>query len=115
MDYIKNIDQEQLKQDVPSFRVGDTLQVHYRIKEGNRERVQLFEGTVISRTGGGVNEAFTVRRLSYGIGVERTFLLNSPRVEKLVVTREGKARRAKLFYLRQRVGKAAKVKEKKSY
>ncbi len=115
MDYIKNIDQEQLKQDVPSFRVGDTLQVHYRIKEGNRERIQLFEGTVISRTGGGVNEAFTVRRLSYGIGVERTFLLNSPRVEKLVVTREGKARRAKLFYLRQRVGKAAKVKEKKSY
>ncbi len=115
MDYIKNIDQEQLKQDVPSFRVGDTLQVHYRIKEGNRERVQLFEGTVISRTGGGVNEAFTVRRLSYGIGVERTFLLNSPRVEKVVVTREGKARRAKLFYLRQRVGKAAKVKEKKSY
>ncbi|MDY3051791.1 MAG: 50S ribosomal protein L19 [Ndongobacter sp.] len=115
MDYIKNIEDEQLKQDLPEFRVGDNLQVHYRVKEGTRERIQLFEGTVIKRQGGGVNETFTVRRLSYGVGVERTFLLHSPRVEKLVVTRKGKVRRAKLYYLRDRQGKAAKVKEKKSY
>ncbi len=115
MDFIKNIEQEQMKQEVPAFRVGDTLQVHYKVTEGSRERIQLFEGTVIKRQGGGVNETFTVRRLSYGVGVERTFLLHSPRVENLVVTRRGKARRAKLYYLRQRVGKAAKVREKKNY
>ncbi len=115
MDFIKNIEAEQLKKEVPEFRVGDTLQVHYRIKEGSRERIQLFEGTCIKRQHGGVNESFTVRRLSYGVGVERTFLLHSPRVEKLVVTRHGKARRARLFYLRNRVGKAAKVREKKNY
>ena len=115
MDFIKNIEQEQMKEDIPSFRIGDTLQVHYRIKEGSRERIQLFEGTVIKRQGGGVNETFTVRRVAYGVGVERTFLLHSPRVEKLVITRRGKARRAKLYYLRSRIGKAAKVKEKKNY
>lgn len=115
MDYIKNIEDSQLKQDLPEFRVGDTLQVHYKIVEGTRERVQLFEGTVIKRQGGGVNETFTVRRLSYGVGVERTFLLHSPRIEKLQVVRKGKVRRARLFYLRDRQGKAAKVKEKKNY
>lgn len=104
-----------MKQDLPAFRVGDTLQVHYRIKEGSRERVQLFEGTCIKRQGGGVNETFTVRRVSYGVGVERTFLTHSPRVEKLVVTRQGKVRRARLYYLRDRQGKAAKVKEKTNY
>ena len=115
MDYIKQIEAEQLKSDVPAFRVGDNLKVHYRIKEGSRERIQMFEGTVIKRQNGGVNETFTVRRLSYGVGVERTFLLHSPRVEKIEVTRRGKVRRAKLYYLRDRQGKAAKVKEKKSY
>lgn len=115
MDFIKSIEAEQLKQDVPAFRVGDNVKVHYRIKEGTRERIQLFEGTVIKRQGGSVNETFTVRRLSSGVGVERTFLLHSPRVEKLEVTRQGKVRRAKLFYLRDRVGKAAKVREKKNY
>jgi len=115
MDIIKMIEQEQLKNDVTSFNVGDTVQVHYRIKEGNRERIQVFEGTVIKRQGGGIGATFTVRRISYGVGVERTFALNSPKIEKLVVTRKGKVRRAKLYYLRDRLGKAAKVKEKKNY
>lgn len=115
MDIIKMIEEEQLKKDIPEFNVGDTLQVHYRIKEGTRERVQLFEGTVIKRQGGGARETFTVRRISYGVGVERTFPLHSPRIEKLVVTRKGKVRRAKLYYLRGRQGKAAKVKEKTLY
>lgn len=115
MDYIKSIEDAQLKSDLPEFRVGDTLQVYYKIVEGTRERVQLFEGTVIKRQGGGVNETFTVRRLSYGVGVERTFLLHSPRIDQLKVSRKGKVRRARLFYLRDRQGKAAKVKEKKNY
>ena len=115
MDIIKMIEEEQLKKDIPEFSVGDTLQVHYRIKEGTRERVQVFEGTVIKRQGGGARETFTVRRISYGVGVERTFPLHSPRIEKLVVTRKGKVRRAKLYYLRGRQGKAAKVKEKTLY
>lgn len=115
MDYIQKLETEQLKQDLPIFRIGDTVKVYYRIKEGTRERVQLFEGTVIKRQNGSVNETFTVRRISNGVGVERTFLLHSPRVEKIEVSRQGKARRAKLYYLRQRVGKAAKVKERKSY
>jgi large subunit ribosomal protein L19 len=115
MDIIKMIEEEQLKKDIPEFSVGDTLQVHYRIKEGTRERVQVFEGTVIKRQGGGVRETFTVRRISYGVGVERTFPLHSPRIEKLVVTRKGKVKRAKLYYLRGRQGKAAKVKEKTLY
>ncbi len=115
MEIIKQIEKEQFKSDIPTFNVGDTVKVHYRIKEGNRERIQIFEGTVIKKQGGSNREAFTVRRLSYGVGVERTFLLHSPRVEKIEVTKQGKVRRAKLFYLRGRVGKAAKVKEKTDY
>jgi large subunit ribosomal protein L19 len=115
MEIIKELEAAQKKKDVDHFRVGDTVQVHYRIKEGNRERVQVFEGTVLKRQGGGNRETFTVRRLSYGVGVERTFPVHSPRVEKIVVTRRGRARRAKLNYLRQRQGKAAKVKELRKY
>ncbi|NLM06397.1 MAG: 50S ribosomal protein L19 [Tissierellia bacterium] len=115
MDYIKQIEQEQLKNDIPAFNAGDTIKVHYRIIEGARERVQVFEGTVLKIQGHGVRKTFTVRRLSYGVGVERTFPLHSPRIEKIEVVRKGKVRRAKLFYLRDRQGKSAKVKEKKSY
>ena len=115
MDIIRQIEKEELKSEIPSFNVGDTVKVHYRIKEGNRERIQIFEGTVIKRQGGSNRETFTVRRLSYGVGVERTFLVNSPRVEKVEVTKHGKVRRSKLFYLRGRVGRAAKIKEKTDY
>lgn len=115
MDIIKMIEDEQLKKDIPSFNVGDTVKVHYRVKEGTRERIQIFEGTVIKRQGGGARETFTVRRISYGVGVERTFPLHSPRIEKMEVTRKGKVRRSKLYYLRGRQGKAAKVKEKTNY
>lgn len=115
MDIIKKIENEQLRNDLTPFNVGDTVQVHYRIVEGTRERIQVYEGTVIKKQGGGIGETFTVRRLSYGVGVERTFPLHSPRVEKLSVTRRGKVRRAKLYYLRDRQGKAAKVKEKRLY
>lgn len=115
MDIIKSIEQEQRKESIPAFQVGDTIQVFYRIVEGSRERVQVFEGTVIKRQGGGVRETMTVRRLSYGVGVERTFLIHSPRIEQIKVVRRGKVRRARLYYLRGRQGKAAKVKEKKSY
>ncbi len=108
---IKKIEEEQLKQDVTEFRVGDTVRVHAKIKEGNRERVQIFEGTVIKRQGGGVRETFTVRKTSNGVGVERTWPVHSPSIGKIEVVRNGKVRRAKLTYLRQRVGKAAKVKE----
>ena len=112
MDIIKSIEHEQLKNKIPDLRVGDTVRVHAKIKEGNRERIQVFEGIIIKKQGGGVNETFTVRRISYGVGVEKTFLLHSPNVEKVEVTRVGKTRRAKLYYLRDRVGKAAKTKEK---
>lgn len=115
MDIIRSIEDSQMKDNIPNFNVGDTIQVHYRVKEGNRERIQIFEGTVIQRQGGGVRETFTVRRLSYGVGVERTFPVHSPRVEKIVVTRRGKVRRSRLYYLRERQGKSAKVKEKKKY
>ena len=115
MNVIKLIEEEQKKENLPVFNVGDTVKVHYRVKEGTRERIQIFEGTVIKRQGGGVGETFTVRRLSYGVGVERTFPLHSPRVEDIVVTRRGNARRAKLYYLRERQGRAARVKEKKNY
>ena len=115
MDLIRSIEQEQLKGEVALFNVGDTVKVHYRIKEGNRERVQIFEGIVIKRQGGSNRETFTVRKIAYGVGVERTFPVHSPRIEKIEVTRKGKVRRAKLFYLRERTGKAAKVKEKRSY
>lgn len=114
MDYIKMLEQEQLRE-VVEFNVGDTVQVYYQIKEGNRERVQMFEGTVMKRQGTGVRETFTVRRLSYGVGVERTFPVHSPKIDKLVVTRKGKVRRARLNYLRQRTGKSARVKEKTNY
>ena len=112
MDIIKSIEHEQLKNTIPNLKVGDTVRVHQRIKEGNRERIQVFEGIIIKKQGGGVNETFTVRRISYGVGVEKTFLVHSPLVEKVEVVRVGKARRAKLFYLRDRVGKASKTKEK---
>ena len=111
MDMIKAFTNEQLKAEVPQFNVGDTVRVHNKIVEGTRERIQLFEGTVIAKKNGGISETFTVRRISYGVGVEKTFPLHSPRVEKVEVVRTGKVRRAKLYYLRDRVGKAAKVKE----
>ena len=102
---------EQLKESVPSFNIGDTIRVHNKIKEGTRERIQMFEGTVIARRGSGISETFTVRRVSYGCGVEKTFPLHSPHVEKVDIIRRGKVRRAKLYYLRDRVGKSSKVKE----
>ena len=110
-DIIKNIEAAQLKNEVPEFKVGDTVRVHGKIKEGNRERVQVFEGIVLKRQGGGNRETFTVRKSSNGIGVEKTWPLHSPNVVKVEVIRHGKVRRAKLFYLRDRVGKAARVKE----
>jgi len=112
MDIIKSIEHEQLKNKIPALKVGNTVKVHQRIKEGNRERIQVFEGIIIKKQGGGVNATFTVRRLSYGVGVEKTFMVHSPMVEKVELVRVGKARRAKLYYLRDRVGKAAKTKEK---
>ena len=108
---IKNIEAAQLKAEVPAFNVGDTVRVSAKVKEGNRERVQLFEGTVLKRQGGGVRETFTVRKTSNGVGVEKTWPVHSPVIEKIEVVRRGKVRRAKLNYLRTRVGKAAKVKE----
>ena len=102
---------EQLKAEVPSFNIGDTVKVHNKIKEGTRERIQIFEGTVIARKGSGVSSTFTVRRVSYNVGVERVFPVNSPNVEKIEVIRHGRIRRSKLYYLRDRVGKAAKLKE----
>ena len=110
-DIIRNIEASQLKAEAPEFRVGDTVRVHALIKEGNRERVQVFEGTVLKRQGGSSRETFTVRKNSNGIGVEKTWPLHSPHVVKVEVIRRGKVRRAKLFYLRERTGKAAKVKE----
>jgi large subunit ribosomal protein L19 len=111
MDLIKTFTNEQLKAEVPSFSIGDTVRVENKIKEGNRERIQVYEGTVIARHGGGISETFTVRRVTYGCGVEKTFPLHSPNVAGITVVRVGKVRRAKLYYLRDRVGKASKVKE----
>ena len=111
-DIIKNIEAEQLKAEVPEFRTGDTVRVHALIKEGNRERIQIFEGTVLKRQGGSTRETFTVRKSSNGVGVEKTWPIHSPHVVKVEVIRQGKVRRAKLNYLRDRVGKAAKVKER---
>ncbi|WP_055667837.1 50S ribosomal protein L19 [Desnuesiella massiliensis] len=108
---LRAIEAEQIRNDLPQFNVGDTVKVHVKVKEGNRERIQVFEGTVIKRQNGGLRETFTVRRIAYNVGVERTFPVNAPIIEKIEVTRRGKVRRAKLFYLRDRVGKAAKVKE----
>ena len=109
---IKNIEAAQLKTDITDFRVGDTVRVHGKIKEGNRERIQIFEGTVLKRQGGSTRETFTVRKSSNGVGVEKTWPIHSPHVVKVEVIRQGKVRRAKLNYLRDRVGKAAKVKER---
>ena len=111
MDIIKSIEHEQLKNKIPDLHVGDTIKVHQRIKEGNRERIQVFEGIIIKKQGGGLNATFTVRRVAYGVGVEKTFLVHSPMVEKVELVRVGKSRRAKLYYLRDRVGKSAKTKE----
>ena len=111
MDLIKELSAKQMKADAPQVSVGDTVKVHVKVKEGARERVQIFEGTVIAKKHGGIQETFTVRRVSYGVGVEKTFPMHSPNVEKVEVVRKGKVRRAKLYYLRDRVGKAAKVKE----
>ncbi len=112
MDIIKMLEDEQLNSDVVEFNVGDTVKVHYRIKEGSRERIQIFEGTVLKKQGVGVRSTFTVRRIASGVGVERTFSVHSPKIEKLEISRKGKVRRARLNYLRQRTGKSAKVKER---
>ena len=111
MNLIEAFTNEQLKSELPLVRIGDTIRVHNKIKEGARERIQMFEGTVIAKHGGGISETFTVRRISYGVGVEKTFPIHSPNVVKVDVIRVGKVRRAKLYYLRDRVGKASKVKE----
>ena len=112
MDLIKALTNEQLKSEVPELNIGDTVRVHNKIKEGNKERIQMFEGTIIAIKGSGISESFTVRRVSYGIGVEKTFPVHSPNVEKVDIIRSGQVRRAKLYYLRDRAGKSAKVKEK---
>ncbi|GAA4063450.1 MAG TPA: 50S ribosomal protein L19 [Bacilli bacterium] len=110
---IADITKDQLRTDHPEFRPGDTVKVHVKVVEGERERIQLFEGVVIKRQNGGISETFTVRKISYGVGVERTFPVHSPRVAQIEVTRHGKVRRAKLYYLRDRRGKAARIKEKR--
>lgn len=112
MDLLKTFNEKFTKENAPSVTVGDTVRVSLRVKEGNRERTQVFEGTVIAKKHGGIEETFTVRRISYGVGVEKVFPVHSPIVEKVEVVRHGKVRRAKLYYLRDRVGKSAKVKEK---
>lgn len=111
MDAIKQLTQSQLKENKPQITIGDTVRVHVKIREGERERIQVFEGTVIARNNSGISETFTVRRLSYGVGVERVFPVHSPNVDKVELVRHGRVRRSKLYYLRDRVGKAAKVKE----
>ena len=112
MDSLQQITQEQIRTDLPQLSIGDTVRVYVKVKEGNRERLQMFEGTIIKKNHGGIQETFTVRRVSYGVGVERTFPTNSPKIDHIDVVRHGRVRRAKLYYLRDRVGKAAKVKEK---
>ena len=112
MDLIKDLTKDLIRTDLPELEVGSTVKVHVKVKEGNRERIQVFEGTIIKIQHGGIQKTFTVRRLSYGIGVERTFPVNSPKIAKIEVVRKGKVRRARLYYLRDRVGKAAKVRER---
>lgn len=112
MNLIETLENEQLKE-VPEFGPGDTVRVHVRVVEGERERIQVFEGVVIKRTGGGINENFTVRKVSQGVGVERTFPIHSPKIDKVEVTRRGRVRRARLHYLRERVGRAARIREKR--
>lgn len=113
MDYIKMIEEEQMKKDLPDFRPGDTVRVHVRVVEGTRERIQVYEGVVIKIKGGGLRETFTVRRVTYGVGVERTFPLHSPRIDKIEVARRGVVRRAKLYYLRGLSGKAARIRDRR--
>lgn len=108
---LAEITKEQLRTDLPEFGPGDTVRVHAKVIEGNKERIQVFEGVVIARKHGGINETFTVRKISHGVGVERTFMLHSPRIDKIEVVRRGKVRRAKLYYLRKKIGKAARIKE----
>ncbi len=112
MDILKSIESEQIRADIPNLEIGDYIKVHAKIIEGNRERIQVFEGTVIAKKGSGLKETFTVRRVSYGVGVERIFPVNSPRIDHIELVRKGVVRRAKLYYLRDRVGKAAKIKER---
>ncbi|MCI6012425.1 MAG: 50S ribosomal protein L19 [Firmicutes bacterium] len=112
MDLLKAITQDYLKDDIPAFNVGDTVRVHIKIKEGNRERIQVFEGFVLKKQNGGISETFTVRKISSGVGVEKTFPIHSPKIEKIEVVRRGEVRRAKLNYMRERTGKAAKIKSK---
>ena len=112
MDLIKELNKEQLQKEKPVVKVGDTVRVHVKVKEGSRERIQVFEGTIIARKGGGIGETITVRRISYGVGCEKVFPLHSPNVAMIETVRQGKVRRAKLYYLRDRMGKAAKIKEK---
>ncbi len=115
MNLVDVIEKEQLKNDIPNFQPGDTVKVHVKVVEGTRERIQVFEGVVIRRKGSSISETFTVRRVSYGVGVERTFPLHSPRIAKIEVSRRGRVRRARLYYLRERRGKAARVKERRRY
>ncbi|NLJ86087.1 MAG: 50S ribosomal protein L19 [Firmicutes bacterium] len=115
MDLLQLIENEQLKKDVPDFRPGDTVRVHVRVVEAERERIQIFEGVVIARSGGGIRETFTVRKVTQGVGVERVFPVHSPRVANIEVIRRGKVRRAKLYYLRQRVGRAARIRERRTW
>ncbi|MDR9757486.1 MAG: 50S ribosomal protein L19 [Thermacetogeniaceae bacterium] len=110
---MKMVEQDYLKKDIPSFRPGDTVRVYVKVVEGGRERIQVFEGTVLRRRGSGLSETFTVRRVTYGVGVERTFLVHSPRLDKIEVKKRGRVRRARLYYLRDRVGKAARIRERK--
>jgi len=112
MNIVKMIGQEQIRTDLPQLNIGDTARVYVKVKEGNRERIQMFEGTIIKKKNGGISETFTVRRVSSGVGVEKTFPVNSPNIDHIDIVRKGKVRRAKLYYLRDRVGKAAKVKER---
>ncbi|KXG77243.1 50S ribosomal protein L19 [Fervidicola ferrireducens] len=111
-DLLRAVEEEQMRKDIPEFRPGDTVKVYTKVVEGNRERIQVFEGVVIARKGGGLRETFTVRKVSYGVGVERVFPLHSPRIEKIEVVQRGKVRRAKLYYLRNLRGKAARIKER---
>lgn len=112
MDLISAVEKEQIRKDIPDFRPGDTVRVYTKVVEGGRERIQVFEGIVIARKGGGLRETFTVRKVSYGVGVERIFPLNSPRIDKIEVVRKGRVRRAKLYYMRKLKGKAARIKER---
>ena len=113
MDVLSSVTNEYMKSDIPAFNVGDTVKVHVKIKEGNRERIQIFEGFVLKRQGGGIGETFTVRRIASGVGVEKTFPIHSPLVEKIEVVRRGRVRRARLHYMRQRTGQSAKIKTRK--